>query len=74
MTVKPEPPPQVEVGRDGFSPEARFQAVPVVRGPDVSGRVNGHVGDHLDAAALEDVDDMPLWVESASVAAPGAIQ
>src|SRR5271166_5803536 len=34
--------------------------------PDVAGRVDRHVGEHLDAAALENVDDIaglgPRWV------------
>src|SRR5262249_6133793 len=33
--------------------------VPVVRGPDVACGVNRHLGDHLDAAALKLVDDIP---------------
>ena len=33
-----------------------YETVPVVRDPDVAGGINGHVGDHLDAAALEKVD------------------
>src|SRR5271165_3350013 len=32
--------------------------IPVVRGPDVAGRVDRHVGEHLDAAALENVDNI----------------
>src|SRR5271156_904402 len=36
----------------------RFETVPVVRDPDVASRVNGNVGDHLDATALENVDDV----------------
>ena len=57
MTVMPEPPPLVEVGRDRIFAGC-LRDVPVVRGPDVAGRVNGRVGDHLDAAALEDMDDI----------------
>ena len=55
----------------------RFETVPVVRDPDVAGRVNGNVGDHLDAAALENVDHVaglgaggcPLVLSPASSAA-----
>jgi hypothetical protein len=36
----------------------RIEFIPIVCDPDVAGRVNGHVGHHLDAAALENVDDI----------------
>src|SRR5262249_57279951 len=42
----------------GIGAGGRLNVVPVVRGPDVAGRINGHVGYHLDAAALENVDDI----------------
>ena len=57
ITVKPDPPPQVEVGRDGFSPAAASRLFQLFD-PHVAGRINGHVGHHLDAAALENVDDI----------------
>ena len=57
MTVMPDPPPQVEVGAAGFGSTASW-IIPVVRRPDVAGRVDGHVGEHLDGAALEHVDDV----------------
>jgi len=52
--VKPDPPPQAEVRRIGSVAVAASRTVPIVRAPDVA----GHVGNHLDAAALEDVDDI----------------
>src|SRR5262249_47294169 len=54
--ARPSTPSRGRTGRIGAG--GRFKVVPVVRGPDVAGRINGHVGYHLDAAALENVDDI----------------
>ena len=56
--MKPDPPPQVEVGQAGFGPAAasrRFQLFAAQTLP--AGSIDD-VGDHLDAAALENVDDI----------------
>jgi hypothetical protein len=44
--------------RSGQLAVAATRIIPVVRGPDVAGRVDRHVGEHLDTAALENVDDI----------------
>src|SRR5215472_4594069 len=48
-------------GRDGrgrILAGGSYQAVPVVRDPDVASRVNSHIGNHLNTATLENVDDI----------------
>src|SRR5262249_57648907 len=54
--ARPSTPSRGRTGRMGAG--GRLNVVPVVRGPDVAGRINGHVSYHLDAAALENVDAM----------------
>src|SRR5215813_4593269 len=54
--ARPSTPSRGRTGRIGA--RGRLNVVPVVRGPDVAGRINGHVSYHLDAAALENVDDI----------------
>src|SRR5262249_19460757 len=54
--ARPSAPSRGRTGRIGAG--SRLEFVPIVRDPDVAGRINGHVGYHLDAAALENVDDI----------------
>src|SRR5262249_12185402 len=52
------PPARGRGGPGRIGAGSRLKFVPVVRDPNVAGRINGHVGHHLDAAALENVDDI----------------
>src|SRR5262249_32467907 len=41
-----------------FVVDCCFGTVPIIRGPDVAGRIDHHVGEHLDGAAGEYVEDI----------------
>src|SRR5438552_16818521 len=58
--------------RFGNLAESGVDVLPVVTHPHVAGGINGHVGDHLDAAALEKVDGIASPVgEKARMRASG---
>jgi hypothetical protein len=66
MTVKPDPPPQAEVGLDGSGEVAAstlFQSFLTQRLPAGVNRPNGG---YLDATALEEVDEI-AWITSKDV-------
>jgi hypothetical protein len=49
----------IPVAGDGwFFRRHRIKVIPVIRGPDIAGRVNRNVGEPLDTAAREYVDDI----------------
>src|SRR6516165_8867732 len=54
--ARPSTPSRGRTGRIGAG--GRFDAIPIVRNPDIAGRINGHVSYHLDGATLENVDDI----------------
>ena len=49
-------PSRGRTGRVGAG--SRLEFVPIVCDPDVAGRINRHVGYHLDASALKNMDDI----------------
>src|SRR5215467_15364765 len=51
--ARPSTPSRGRTGRIGAS--SRLEFVPIVCDPDVAGRINRHVGYHLDASALKNV-------------------
>src|SRR6516225_622533 len=54
--ARPSTPSRGRTGRIGAG--SRLEFVPIVCDPDVAGRINRHVGYHLDASALKNMDDI----------------
>src|SRR6516162_2851138 len=54
--ARPSAPSRGRTGRVGVG--SRLEVVPIVCDPDVAGRINRYVGYHLDASALENVDNI----------------